>query len=227
MHTEQKILEQKNKELADKFKEKAKQQQLLQKLYQGLKAQQLATGIELAAEHDAEHVLQAAGSATYNDSARRGGQHMHSRANSYGSGGRSRTIDAWQNQVYGGIRDGMQTSRRVYLLPPCRSVLLTLMSLGSAPVPPTPSGHRSRLPFFGNNGMAMGGSAFGGEGTRQATPYRPALGNLDQNVYGHTNGAGCGSMSAGVKAGRQPDGPINRSGYAVGRPMGIGGYQVR
>jgi len=110
MHVEQKNLEQKNRDLADKFKEKAKAQQTLQKLYQSLKAQQLAAGMEVAAEYDAENVLQTAGRASYNGNSRYSGQQVHSRAGSNDSGSRSRTIDAWQNQAHG-IRDGPQTSR--------------------------------------------------------------------------------------------------------------------
>jgi len=116
MHREQKNLEQKNRDLAGKFKEKAKAQQTLQRLYQSLKAQQLAAGMELAAEHDAEYVLQAAGHATHSDGARRAGQPpMQSRAGSNGSGSRSRTIDAWRNQTHS-TRAGHQSSRTQTLL---------------------------------------------------------------------------------------------------------------
>lgn len=110
MHIEQKTLEQKNLELADKFREKCKGQQQLQKLYQSLKQQQLAAGMELAAEHDADHVLQEAGMG-YRLSAHRIGQPMHSRGSngSGGSGGRSRTIHAWENQHVS--RAGLQSAR--------------------------------------------------------------------------------------------------------------------
>ncbi|EMC91898.1 hypothetical protein BAUCODRAFT_58923, partial [Baudoinia panamericana UAMH 10762] len=57
MHAEQKQLQQKNRDLAEAFREKAKHQQHLQKLYQSLKQEQLAAGMELAAEHDADHTL--------------------------------------------------------------------------------------------------------------------------------------------------------------------------
>ena len=107
MHVEQKSLEQKNNDLAGAFREKAKNQQQLQKLYQSLKQQQLATGMELAADHDAEHVLHAAGLGHRND------RHMQSRAGSNGSGGsggHNRTVHPWE-QMQQGSRGGLQTAR--------------------------------------------------------------------------------------------------------------------
>ncbi|KAK5115659.1 hypothetical protein LTR85_009830 [Meristemomyces frigidus] len=204
MHTEQKALEQKNHELAGAFREKAKHQQQLQKLYQSLKQQQLAAGMELAAEHDAEHFLQAAGQQGHH----RNDRHMQSRSGSNGSGeggGRSRTIHAWENQM--GSRAGLQSSR-------------------SAPVvPATPSGHRARLPLYGNNGTAMGKTPVGGDLPRQGTSYRPALNGIDPNVYGKSNSAGYG-LSGGMKIGRQQQGPISRTGMGAGRPSGIGGLSI-
>jgi len=71
----------------------------------------------------------------------------------------------------------------------------------------------------------MSGHATGGDSVRRSTGYRPALNDLDPNIYGNFN-AGYG-MSAGVKVGRQQDGPINRSGYGVGRVGGVGEYHAR
>lgn len=117
MHVEQKGLEQKNHNLAEKFREKAKNQQQLQKLYQSLKQQQLAAGMELAAEHDAEHVLQSAG--LVHSRHERHMQHPRAGSNaSGGSDGRSRTIDAWENQM--GSRAGLQTSRTRTVTSPSR-----------------------------------------------------------------------------------------------------------
>ncbi|KAK4543592.1 hypothetical protein LTR36_005487 [Oleoguttula mirabilis] len=205
MHTEQKALEQKNHELAGKFREKSQEQQRLQKLYQALKQQQLAAGMELAAEHNAEHFVQAAGQGGHQHKDR----HMQSRSGnngSAGSGGRSRAIHGWENQMHGS-RAGLQSSR-------------------SAPmVPATPSGHRARLPLYGNNGTAMAKAPIGGDAMRQGTPYRPALNGIDPNIYGKSNSAGYG-MSAGVKMGRQQQGPISRSGMGVSRASGIGGLSI-
>ena len=62
----------------------------------------------------------------------------------------------------------------------------------------------------------MGKTPALGNVSRHGTPCRPALNNVDPNVYGNSNNAGYG-MSAGVKVGRQPNGPISRSGMGIGR----------
>ena len=108
MHVEHKSLEQKNHELAGAFREKAKHQQQLQKLYTQLKQQQIAAGMEFAAEHDAENVLHAVGGGQSGNANYR--PQMPSRASSIGSGGRRNTVNPWQNQAQGS-RGGYQTSR--------------------------------------------------------------------------------------------------------------------
>ncbi|TKA33678.1 hypothetical protein B0A50_00514 [Salinomyces thailandicus] len=203
MHVEQKSLEQKNHDLASAFREKAKGQQQLQKLYQSLKQQQLAAGMELAAEHDAEHFLQAAGTRQRHGNNGRSDGHVHNRAGSTGSGhdgGRSRAIHDYATHIQGS-RHGLQSSR-------------------SAPIPMTPSGTRARLPLYGTAGAAMAKPPVGGHGS----PYRSALNDIDPNVYGGSNSAGYG-MSAGVKVGRQQGGPLGRSGLAG--PGGFGRLGLR
>ncbi len=109
MHLDQKALEQKNHDLAEKYKGKSKQQQHLLRQYQLLKRGQETPGLEMAADQNAEHFLRAA---AVPGSLRRGGQYTHSRG-SYdsGSGGEhSRAIQAWEQQS-AGSRVGMQTSR--------------------------------------------------------------------------------------------------------------------
>ena len=93
------------------------------------------------------------------------------------------------------------------------------------PVPPTPSGHRTRLPppLYGIRGT---NSVVGGDTIRQGTPFRPALNNLDPNIYGNSNHTGYG-MSAGMKVGRQQNGPIGRNGIVVGGQSGAGGSNIR
>ena len=93
------------------------------------------------------------------------------------------------------------------------------------PVPATPSGHRTRLPppLYGNRGT---NNAVGGNIIRQGTPLRPVLNNMDPNIYGNSNNPGYG-MSAGVKVGRQQNGPIGRNGIGVGRSTGVGGLNIR
>lgn len=113
MHLEQKNLEQKNHELAQKYQEKIKTNHRFEKLYQNLKQKQLAGGIQLAAEYDAEDTLHAAagdhfGNANYQ-------QTMPSRAGSNGSGGsggRRNNANPWENQSHNqGYRGGLQSSR--------------------------------------------------------------------------------------------------------------------
>jgi len=109
MHLDQKALEQKNHDLAEKYKGKSKQQQHLLRQYQLLKRGQETPGLEMAADQNAEHFLRAA---AVPGSLRRGGQYTHSRgSNGSGSGGEhSRAIQAWEQQS-AGSRVGMQTSR--------------------------------------------------------------------------------------------------------------------
>ncbi|KAI7303269.1 hypothetical protein KC315_g15771 [Hortaea werneckii] len=196
MHMEQKALEEKNHQLVEAFREKSKTQQQLQKLYQTLKQQQLAAGMELAADHDAEHALKAA------DVAQRDHRFRQSRAGSRGSGsglGQSRTVNDFAAQM---------NSRA------------TMAPAPNMQVPSTPSGTRQRLPLYGGNGTGMSQSQHGG--LQPGTAYRNTLHDLDPNVYGNSNGAGHG-FSAGMKVGRQPNGPVNRSGISsatgFGRPI--------
>ena len=111
---EQKELENKNHELVEKYREKSKQQNRMQQLYTTLKQQQLAAGMELAAEHDAENVLHGAGGAVHNQSNYRNGQPLQSRNSngSAGNGGRRNGIQAWQNDQPQGSRAGLHTSRK-------------------------------------------------------------------------------------------------------------------
>ncbi|KAF2267031.1 hypothetical protein CC78DRAFT_531116 [Lojkania enalia] len=60
MHVEQVSLEQKNHELVDAFREKNRTQQQVQKLYQSLKAQVMASHVAHAAGDEADYTLQTA-----------------------------------------------------------------------------------------------------------------------------------------------------------------------
>lgn len=106
MHIDQKNLEQKNHELQEQYRNKAKSAHQLQRMYNKLKQQQVAGGLELAAEHEAEDTVHIAGNR---------GAPMHSRAgsgHSGNSGGRHQTkFGAWEQQQYGcGARPGLQTA---------------------------------------------------------------------------------------------------------------------
>ena len=107
---EQKALEEKNHQLVEAFREKSKTQQQLQKLYQTLKQQQLAAGMELAADHDAEHALKAA------DVAQRDHRFRQSRACSRGSGGglgQSRTVNDFTAHM--NSRASMAPARKCFI----------------------------------------------------------------------------------------------------------------
>ncbi len=105
-------LEKKNRALSEAFKEKSRTQAQLQKLYTTLKQQQIAGGIELAAEHDAENALHAG---QYPTASRQGGLPVHSRAGSGGSGGGGaqarQATRPWESQ-FQGSRNGLQTARK-------------------------------------------------------------------------------------------------------------------
>ena len=58
MQAEQQSLEQKNHELVDAFREKSRAQQQMQKLYQSLKAQVMASHVANAADDEANFTLQ-------------------------------------------------------------------------------------------------------------------------------------------------------------------------
>jgi hypothetical protein len=60
MQTEQSGLEKKNNELIDAFREKARAQQQMQKLYQSLKAQVMASHVANAAGDEADYALHTA-----------------------------------------------------------------------------------------------------------------------------------------------------------------------
>lgn len=87
-------------------------------------------------------------------------------------------------------------------------------------VPSTPSGTLQRLPLYGANGSVMSQSQHCG--LQQSAACRTTLHDLDPNVYGNSNAAGHG-FSAGMKVGRHPNGPVNRSGISsaagFGRPI--------
>ena len=57
MQADQKNLEQKNHELMEAFKEKSRNQQQVQKLYQSLKAQVMASQVASAASDDADNAI--------------------------------------------------------------------------------------------------------------------------------------------------------------------------
>lgn len=114
MQIEQKSLEQKNHELQEQYRSKAKSQRQIHHMYTKLKQQQVAGGLELAAEHEAEDTLQVAGNR---------GAPLHSRTgsgHSGNSGGRHQTkFDVWEEQQYGGDRSGLQGASKLVMQLEC------------------------------------------------------------------------------------------------------------
>ncbi|TKA35811.1 hypothetical protein B0A49_13444, partial [Cryomyces minteri] len=103
VHTDQKHLEQKNHELVTAYEEKSRSQQQIQKLYQSLKSQVMASHVQTAASDDAENTLQTVTGSRLIDrlgtsrapqsqyaqfsAGHRGAEQIHSRQRSSGSGG--------------------------------------------------------------------------------------------------------------------------------------------
>jgi len=207
MHIEQKNLEQKNYELNNDIKLKSKNHEQLSKMYHSLKRQQMAPGLELAAEHDAEHVLH-----TANAGGQRNGQVMHSRGSggSGQSGGASRTIEAWQQQGRG-ARHGMQVSRKPFQHSCCHNGQADACtdSVPTGAVPSTPSGTRHRMPSIYASNVNVVKHAIERETHHIGTPRHNTINANDQISL--RNGSGYG-MSAGMRMGRQQQGPISRSG---------------
>ncbi len=111
MQLEQKRLEDKNNTLLDAYKEKSKKQQQLQRQ---LKQQQMASGLELAADVDAENVLNHATALPHQDLGHRPGQAAYSRGGSGGSGGKrnpSNNVGAYPGPAN---RSTMHTSRKFF-----------------------------------------------------------------------------------------------------------------
>ena len=111
MHIEQKNLEQQNLQLHEECKKRSKAQQHVQRLYQSLKQQQVAAGIEFAAEQVAGNVLHEASNA---QSVPRGHRVIPSRE-SQGSGSiaeRNRTLRVSEQQHVSGVRAGVGTPRK-------------------------------------------------------------------------------------------------------------------
>lgn len=108
MHLDQKALEQKNHELQEQYRNKARAAYQLDKMYKKLKQQQGTGGLELAAEHEAEDSLQMTGAHGVPRHVRAGSGH------SGNSGGRGQTkFGVWEAQQYGlgaGDRAGLQSA---------------------------------------------------------------------------------------------------------------------
>lgn len=214
MDTLYKQLEEKNRAAEQQFREKLKKHAQLQKLYDKLKNKTMAENLEGAAEMDADNALHNV-SAQYADDSRQANtfQHPHGRTGSGHSGVRRNTYNTWNNPQPSS-RNGMLCFLERY---PASVSCFINSRIGTFLVPPAPTHNRQRFATHHNSGNSMMGSMRGinpleSDYSRQGTPFRQPLGNLNPNVQGSGgNGFGQG-MSAGLKMGRQQSGPYARSG---------------
>lgn len=75
-------------------------------------------------------------------------------------------------------------------------------------------------------GVGGRNTTIGGEQLYQGTPQRQSLSSLNPHVYNNRINMAYG-MSAGVKVGRQQDGPIQRPGVSGSRSGLVGGLHTR
>ncbi|KAI9713460.1 MAG: hypothetical protein M1820_000842 [Bogoriella megaspora] len=199
MQDDQKNLEQRNQELIDALKDKTRSHQQVQKLYQTLKAQVMATQAASAASDDAENAINTVATNRFADHSAKatfpnrvlpfgaeplGMAESRRRAGSGGSGsnGHERGNQHFGNRLFSGHGIGE-----------------------------TPSSHRTRLPRpLASNlnrpeaGLGAGQGPFGLGGR-----IRQPLAETDGNSFPISVGSGYG-MSAGMKMGRHSNFPINR-----------------
>ncbi|EME78556.1 uncharacterized protein MYCFIDRAFT_87847 [Pseudocercospora fijiensis CIRAD86] len=229
LHAENANLMENNAALDRSYKEKAKAQHQINNLYQKLKAQQLAAGLEVAAENDADNVLAHANQQTRISAAQRPTKNVHARDFSDGSGGSEERRN--RHRDYTWSQNNASQGYQVSAAPRNSGTSHSLPMSGSQQ-----QSNRQRLPqpaFGSYNSTFLGGTGLGNAGLRQGTVQRGPYGNSqghgqsgydDENVSNSRYGAGgMGGMSAGVRAGRPPGAiPLSRAG-GVG-PMRPGGY---
>lgn len=114
MQIEQKSLEQKYDKLTEAFREKEKSRLQVTHLYNKLKHQTHAAthaaGIEMAAEYDAENVIEPSHYVTSNQGRGHTGNRGPGSIGSAGSGRRQHSVNSWQQRVEGS-RAGLQSTR--------------------------------------------------------------------------------------------------------------------
>ncbi|KAF2189743.1 hypothetical protein K469DRAFT_747758 [Zopfia rhizophila CBS 207.26] len=212
MQAEQISLEQKNHDLVEAFREKSRTQQQVQKLYQSLKAQVMASHVANAAGDEAEFALHNVGHTARGDRyvdripgtrtgtanfsqigagiPQAGGARRHNRGGNDSSGSSGR-------QRQGGIELGLAFNNRMQGHGPGGRI----WTGQSAPVG-TPSQqqaqHRSRLPVLGSTrqNAFLGGDA--------GVPYQPPP--LTRQPLGVPRSLGGFGFGAGAKAGKRHGG---------------------
>ncbi|KXT16529.1 hypothetical protein AC579_1323 [Pseudocercospora musae] len=235
LHAENANLIENNAALDRSYKEKAKAQQHISSLYQKLKAQQLAAGLEVAAENDADNVLAHANQQTRISAGQRPSKNVHARDFSDGSGGSDERRN--RNRDYTWAQNNASQGYPVNAAPRNSGTSHSLPMNG-----PQQQSNRQRLPqpTFGTyNSTLFGGSGSGNSGLRQGTAQRGSYGNSQgygQSGYDDENapasrygGNSMGSMGAGVRRGRPPGSiPLSRAaGVGPMRPGGYSGVSMR
>lgn len=210
--TEQNNLGQKNRELVDAFREKSKTQQQIQKLYQSLKAQVMASQVATAATDEAENTIHTASRDRFVGripGARSGlqqhfnqfnvgypGGRCHDRQGSGSSGGNEGQVHKTRNIGLGSSWNGQAQNTRNW-------------TAQSAPVSRTPPQHRSRLPVVAQSNTR--GNTFLSADTGSQFQNTPMTRQPLHTLGGGGGGGGGYGFSTGMKIGKQQiDGPLNR-----------------
>lgn len=217
MQVEQTNLEHKNRELIDAFREKSKTQQQIQKLYQSLKAQVMASQVATAATDEAENTIHTASRDRFVDripGARSGlqqrfnqfsvgypGSRRHDRQGSGSSGGNDGRANETRNIGLGSSWNNHAQNVRSW-------------TAQSAPASNTPSQHRSRLPVVAQTNIRGNTilSADTGSQFRSTHSTRQTPNGFNSNTLCSGGGGGGGyGFATGMKVGKQqPDGLLNR-----------------
>lgn len=232
MQQEQAALEAKNHELVGCFKEKSKSQQHIQKLYQALKAQVMASQVATAAGDEAEMTLQTGrgdrfidrlpgtrtGTANYSQMSvnqQMGGGRPHGRADSRSSGNSGEQQRGgiglgppYASHLQGrGLGGRMGTGREFTSAYYTGRAKLT-STTESAPVGTPSNAHRSRLPILGGTRQNVFLNQDPGPSYQNSPMTRQPLGG------GVTRNLGNFALGGGGKTSRRSGGtPINgRSG---------------
>lgn len=222
MHMEHKNLEQKNHDLVEAFREKSKTQQQIQKLYQSLKAQVMASHVATAATNEAEHTIHAATRDRFVDRipGTRSGLQQHFNQFSLDPQGNGRNHNRRESGSSGGSGGQGRAAQNSGLGPSWTSQAQNARNWTSqsAPISGTPSQHRSRLPVAHNN--PRGSKFLGVDGGQQFgnTPMTRQSLNHPNTGGGH---AGYG-FGAGMKVGKQSGGGLlSRPAPRVGTAQNI------
>ncbi|KAF2496283.1 hypothetical protein BU16DRAFT_509204 [Lophium mytilinum] len=212
--TEQKTLEQKNHELVEAFREKSKTQQQIQKLYQSLKAQVMASHVATAATDEAEHTIHTSRRDRFVDripGTRTGLQHQFQQFTLDQQGGPNQ--HRHQESVSSGSRGGQGRETINVMGPPTwtnQAPGSRNWTAQSAHISATPSQHRSRLPVA-HSGV-RNNSFLGGESSQQ---FGNAMNSQPLHDLNSNGGGPSGyRFSNGLKSSSRLSGGLRRTAAA-------------